>query len=333
MAGGFKAIEDALLEPVKQLVEQAVGTLSGELRAPMTAALTVYVVWTGWMILQGKIQEPLMGTIQRLFKACIVFALATGSSEYLDYFARPMLTDFPDAIGKALNGSTTVNATTFDAILDKVSKTLEEGWERQSYTGYFKYGLVWLVTYSTTMFLCVAGFLAMTYAKMGLGLVLALGPLFIAGALFDATRRFSEAFVGTAVGFVILQALVAALMALILKSILGATGSVTGFNIDTAGVFGALVTQCVLGGYLFAKLPGIASGLGAGAYFSMGSVQQSMKSATGVAMGVVAGRKGGFENWERRNNPHYQGNQPQSGGGGGESNSAQSAAARAQGRL
>ena len=299
MAGAFEIVENTLIQPVHVLVQQAVGTLSGELRAPMTAALTVYVIWTGWMILQGTIQEPVMETIKRLFKACIVFSLATGASEYMTYFAEPMLTELPNAIGKALLGKTDVKGNAFDVIMGKVSVAIDQGWQQTPYTGYFRFLFICIVVYLGASFVCIAGFVSMIYAKFALGLVLALGPIFIACAMFETTRRFAEAFVGTAVGFVILQALVSALLALVMASISTAVSGIDGSTIGVADTIISLPIQCVICGLLFTRLPGIASGLGAGAYFQLQGVPAALRNgaavparsfANRVASGVTRGR-------------------------------------------
>jgi type IV secretion system protein VirB6 len=279
MAGAFETIETALLAPVTSMVQSAVSTLSGELRAPMTAALTVYVAWTGWMILQGTIQEPVMDTIKRLFKACIVYSLATGGSEYMTYFATPMLTDLPNGIAKALNGRVDVGGNAFDMILASIAKASDEAWQKNSVwdiAGAARIAMIAVIFYISSMVFCIAGFATMLYAKMALGLVLALGPIFIACALFDATRRFSEAFVGTAVGFVILQALIAALVALLMTVITDAVKVVDGASITEALTLWKVPVLFLIGGLLFGKLPGIASGLGAGAYFHMNNLKQSV---------------------------------------------------------
>jgi type IV secretion system protein VirB6 len=113
-----------------------------------------------------------------------------------------------------------------------------------------------------------------------------LGPLFIAAALFPATRRFFENWVGQAVNCALLVALYAATCALQINF---ATS-----HVPTSLTLGAIIEQAVMGiafVVISISLPNLAAALAGGAAISANA--HSLKGPLGAALKALkSGGKG-----------------------------------------
>ena len=128
----------------------------------------------------------------------------------------------PKEIGNALAGSglNTSSGAPFDQLLSKGIDVANKIYDQAGLTNIAPA----LIAAILLVFVAVGSFLQfaiLLYAKVGLGVVIALGPIFIALALFEATRPFTEAWLRQVANFVILLVLVVALVGLMLTTVSG----------------------------------------------------------------------------------------------------------------
>ena len=115
-----------------------------------------------------------------------------------------------------------------------------------------------------TVLATALGFGVVMIAKVALALLVALGPIFIACALFDATRRYFFGWLSQAVNYLTLFALIITVFELVLALVQQQWPSIDGqTNAEVAGMlFSAL---CILGAIFFLQTPAIAAGIAGGA--------------------------------------------------------------------
>jgi type IV secretion system protein VirB6 len=255
-------------QPITQFVSNAVQNLATYVDTPLRTAATLYVVLYGISILRGTIREPIMDFAWRSMRLALIVALATNASTFQTYVAGLFFESLPKEVGNAIAGSglDTSSGAPFDKLLNKGIEVAQKIYDQAGLTDIAPA----LIAGILLVFTAVSGFLQfaiMLYAKIGLAIVIALGPVFIALMLFEATRPFGSAWTRQVANFVILHVLVVALVGLMLTTVQGFVDKY-GANATSGGqlIVGAVAISAILGlaAYITLQLPEIASALAGG---------------------------------------------------------------------
>ncbi|MCP2223613.1 MULTISPECIES: type IV secretion system protein [Bradyrhizobium] len=284
-------------QPITAFVSTSVSNLATYIDGPLRTAVTLYVILYGFAVMRGAISEPIMEFAWRAMRIVVVVLLATNSSAFQQYVTSLFFDSLPKEIGNALAGSglNTSSGAPFDQLLSKGIDVANKIYDQAGITDVAPA----LIAGILLVFVAVGSFLQfaiLLYAKVGLGVVIALGPIFIALGLFEATRPFTEAWLRQLANFVILLVLVVALVGLMLTTVSGFIDRF-GANAGTAGemVVAAVAISAVLGlsGYIALQLPTIAGGLaGGGASLASRLVTNPLvANATAAAGGAYAGAR------------------------------------------
>jgi type IV secretion system protein VirB6 len=288
----IRVFDDFLTEferPISEFVSTSVSNLAAYVDGPLRTALLLYVVLYGYAIMRGAIREPIVDFAWRSIRIVVIATLATRADQYQTYVGTLFFETLPTEIGNALGGSglDMGSGAPFDSMLARGIDIAQEIYRNAGYTDIFPQ----LISAILLVFVAVGSlllFAIVLYAKVGLSLVLALGPVFIALMLFKATRPFGEAWTRQVANFVILHVLVAALVGLMISIV---DGFFVKYGADATG--GELIVAAVaisaavgLAGFISLQLPEIAGALaGGGASLSARMVNAATASAAGGALG------------------------------------------------
>ena len=261
----FTTIEQTFVRPILDYVDTAVANTAGLISGPLTAALTLYVVVFGWQLMSGRMQAPLADIAQRSIKIGVILALVLGGSNglYASLVKTPLLTTIPNEISQMVSGKTFQdNESGFDGIVAAAGKASDQIWDSVGYgsvTGAMKAGfatfMLTVVGYATA----TVGFTYAMYAKLAVGLLLGLGPIFIAFAMFDATRRFFDGWLSQVANFVILQVLIAASQLVMVSAVTTCLNAP--MTLASGGVIASAIVTCLVMMGFFSQLPTIAHAL------------------------------------------------------------------------
>jgi len=275
----FSKIDQQLADPINQFVTDGVSNLASAVSGPLKAAVTLWIIFQGIAILRGVVNEPVMDFAVKAMKVVVIVALATKVDTYNAFIKNVFFEALPREIGNALAGSgaTTPTANAFDSFLQKGYQSAQELWSQSGMTnpGPAFLGVMVMVIAGLG---AVVAYTVSLYAKIALAVVLALGPVFVALALFRSTKRFTESWLGQVVNFVVLQALVMVVLSLVLKVADQLSTTAASGNFGDA-MMSALTMSVVylLAAFVSFQLPGIASAIaGGGAALGLGLAQSAV---------------------------------------------------------
>ncbi|HEY2274996.1 MAG TPA: type IV secretion system protein [Steroidobacteraceae bacterium] len=220
---------------VAAALEPAIVTLAG-----------VYVMVWGYLQLTGRIEEPLVAGLRRL----VLLALVLGGALHLWLYNTLIVDAFyraPAELASAVVGAPDPVAT-LDAIWSQGGAVAGYLWNNGGvFNGDFGYYVAGAIVWVLMGLVCVYTMFLIALSSIALAVLLALGPLFIALLLFDATRRFFEAWLAQLANYALITILTVLVAALLLQI-------VASYAAQTAARGAALVTVDALDMVLVAML-------------------------------------------------------------------------------
>ena len=243
------------------LNERATSVMA-QVSGPLRAALVLYVLLYGIAILRGAIQEPFMDFVVRSIKLAFIYMLAT-TVAYSTYVTQPLFHVLPDTLTQAVSGGGVPDVgSAFDQFFNRAAYLAEKITKEASPIDFGPW-ILGAVVYIVGALAAAIGFGVVLIAKVALALLVALGPIFVATALFDATRRFFFGWLSQAVNYLVLFALIITVFQLILSLVAQQWGSIDGSDPMAGGLL--FIALCLLGAIFFLQTPAIAAGIAGGA--------------------------------------------------------------------
>lgn len=285
----FFAKVDAALSTYTDVVA---GRVTSEFAVPVAAKLLVlaFLVW-GYAVKRGMVQEPLNEGAFRMLRLSFIVAMLDLST-YHAYIADFFLTA-PDQLAAIVTGEHDGDSVQFiDSLWSQMDAFGQAFWDKGAAAGYKGFGLdiIALLIWGVNLATCVIAGGLLLLAKEGMSLWIAFGTIFILASMFDATKQFTNAWLGQVVSFALLPMLVGAVLQIIPAICVQFLGDVFagGALADPAinQIWPAMI-MCVFTIILLWQVPSLASGLGGGVAIStMGVMGAAARMLKGGADGV-----------------------------------------------
>jgi type IV secretion system protein VirB6 len=275
----FTTIQQAIESPVEQAMDNVISALSTYLQSPMLAAFAMYVALIGIAILRGAVTDTFGDMLGRILKFALIAWVVMNASVYVTYvrdlFIDTLPNDLTTAVAGAGNGQQLASAS-FDQLFSKAYVLGLQIWQQASWDDFgpiLAVLIFWVVSLVVVAFL----FVLFLYARFGLDLVVAVGPIFICFALFNPTRMLFERWAFTALHYVVLQVFIVVVLALLISAagremdqIIAAGGSA----VDRVGLLLALVGMFFVFGMLAKQLDPIVTSITGGATFHAAEISR-----------------------------------------------------------
>ncbi|MBV9345418.1 MAG: type IV secretion system protein [Gammaproteobacteria bacterium] len=197
-----------------------IGTQTARIAAALEPAVvtlaTVYVMSWGYLQLTGRIDEPLTAGLRRLVTLAVVLGAALHlwlyNSLLVDTFYRA-----PAQLAAAVVGSSDP-VSLLDDIWTQGGAVADTLWNNGGvFSGDFGYYIAGAVVWALIGLLCVYTMFLIALSSIALAVLLALGPLFLAMLLFEATQRFFAAWLAQLANYALITVLTVLVAALLLQ--------------------------------------------------------------------------------------------------------------------
>lgn len=280
--GFFMSLYNFIQTSVLSLVSTTTSNISTSISPAAVTFATIYVMIWGYLHLRGAIEEPINEGAKRIVVLGVILAMVLQLWEYnavfIDFFINT-----PTALSGAILGGNSA-MTVVDGIWLKGGSVADSLIDQGGILdGNFGFYLAGAIVYVLTGFICVYMTYLFVLSLIAVGILLAFGPLFILGLLFDATKRFFEAWIAQLSNYaliIILASLASKLMLNYLDSYATQASNLgAGVTIADSAQF------CLACGFtllIMKQVPHIAAGLGSGvALGTYGALSRAIHWGTG----------------------------------------------------
>lgn len=196
VAAALTAVDCIASQVSEQAYERIFGS-GGQFGLALTILLTLYVAFFGFSLMLGRSNLSVRAVIPKVMTIGLVMTFATSFIAYQSLFYN-VFVEGPNWLAALITDTNGDATATFATKLDIVFVAVQEAGGGQTDISMFSPpGMMWL----GAMFLLLGTVGLLVTARIGLALLLAVGPIFVVLALFNGTRGL---FVGWLKGLVLL---------------------------------------------------------------------------------------------------------------------------------
>ena len=277
----FANVDDAL----NTYVVDTVGNVVGFASPLFTSMMIVFVAMWGYLMMFGRVQEPLQDGVFRIIRIGGIMALGLTVGTYMGVVVT-FLQQGPEHISAVVSGAGGTSADTLDALFSQVFAVSKAAWEKGGVLdGNFGLYLIALIVLVIGSGLTLFVAFLILLAKLMTTVLLGIGPLFIICLLFKVTQRFFESWIAMVSNFgllLVLASSVGTLMTSLAQTYIdklapNEAAAADAANLGDAAMLCLVFALCIL---VVRQVPSVAAALG-------GGIALATQGAGGSAMNAL----------------------------------------------
>lgn len=283
-----------------------VGNLISGITPLITAGLGTYFLLCLLDYYRNGVQDNIIDMTKKFTGWVLLSALVLNAANYVEI--AKAIYETPDSLASVFSDSQKVSADMFRTImsnLNMIGAKMSELAESLAIWDLYGKGVVGFgqfLIYIAISLLTSISFIYYLIAKINLALVLVVGPLFLGGMFFPATRQYGMNWIGQCLNYIISVVLYTVLVTLMVKFLNEYIATVANTNsyvlVTVWKIILATVPMTVLFILALFSVPSISSALTGGATLEMnarkgGSIARGATQLGNKALSLMSGRKGG----------------------------------------
>lgn len=277
----------------KTFVTDIASNAIGHIAPIITIALTISFLVYALLIMQGAIEIPVADFMMKCIRISFIVSIALSAGFYQSNIAE-IVTTTPDALATVL----ITNSQAPDKAGNMIDASMEKGFNYAAdafdqatlySVSSWSYPIIAAIILFATGALCAVGLAVLLTVKVALAILAGLGPIFIAGLLFEPTKRYFELWVGQVVNYGLILVIYTTVFGFFIE-LLGdyaSQGKIDGFQ-NLAYSVGGLIIISGSSVIVLLQIPTIASSLSGGVSLSFS--HKGKQAARGAAAGYRSGK-------------------------------------------
>ncbi|MCO6521229.1 MULTISPECIES: type IV secretion system protein [Snodgrassella] len=210
----FEEMGKVFQESSTHMIGSAVSNIISAITPAVTTGVIIYFLMTGYMVLAGRISEPIGDVCIKAFKIALVAALCLSTGGIMDYVVGG-INGVESMFMRAISGGMDTNIYTaldnsmghgIDVAVEAASAADDlDIWSIGTILAFYITAIVMGI--ATVLMVVLGGALVML-SKIALAVILGLSPFFIVGWMFPMTAKWADAWLNQALNYALLSSIV-----------------------------------------------------------------------------------------------------------------------------
>lgn len=203
-------VETAIDNMLNTFVNSTSSSVCSMLSPIAITGATIYLLTLSFAVARGEAQDPLHTTLKSFFRMSLVGAIALSGGTYQNLIVQG-LQGVQGAFISAFSSATSIGGLV-DNMAEPFNTLGQQLWSEATTGVMPNFALLTAaaIVALAESFLFIVGLGMYLLTKVAFALTLAVGPAFVLGAMFPATQRFTESWMGQALGFTMVNVLLGA---------------------------------------------------------------------------------------------------------------------------